>query len=65
MGPLPICWKDVITADGSRTCIGFWGFVILVVTAILWAFTASKLGRRCYGSIKRSRCASFSWKTTR
>jgi hypothetical protein len=26
--------------------IGFWGFVILVASAILWAFTTSKLGRR-------------------
>jgi hypothetical protein len=26
--------------------IGFWGFVILVVSAILWALTTSKPGRR-------------------
>ena len=57
---LPLMAPRVVSADGTATYllerritpmdrvhrIGFWGFVILVVTAILWAFTASKLGRR-------------------
>jgi hypothetical protein len=57
---LPLMTPRIVSADGTATYflerrlslmeypyrIGFWGFVILVMTAILWALTASKLGRR-------------------
>jgi hypothetical protein len=58
---LPLMTPRIVSADGTAQMvlekrgitpmeyayrIGFWGFVILVVSAILWALTSSKLGRR-------------------
>jgi hypothetical protein len=58
---LPLMTPRIVSADGIAEFvlerrgitpmeyayrIGFWGFVILVVSAILWALTSSKLGRR-------------------
>jgi hypothetical protein len=58
---LPLMTPKIVSADGIAQMvlerrgitpmeyayrIGFWGFVILVVSAILWALTTSKPGRR-------------------
>jgi hypothetical protein len=58
---LPLMAPRIVSADGIAEFvlerrgitpleyayrIGFWGFVIMMLSAILWALTTSKLGRR-------------------